>query len=319
MLSHHEKRVQRVENLSSHQDTGVGENEGLRRDKVKLRTAYDTNIEALSRHQTEFERQKVDFEKQLSTQRTQNEAILKAKQAADKSVKKRQAELTALQDKLEMQSSSAKQLMNEIKKKESTINVLEATNASQKETLSKAEKESASVLTIPVTQWHSLSSADGTGKQPIYTYPTVYKENPEISYDEGLFDVKRRLCGWLQLPNVKDLMNSPNFLTPIYGEEIERNWAIPPLAEESTYLNPFPPRDMQLELVAICIRKYPEIYEDGEVQLQEFYGILWVEWTDGAAYRKGCGYVSKELWEEQVLEDVDLTLGSDMTSCFFCS
>ncbi|KAG9506644.1 hypothetical protein J7337_000177 [Fusarium musae] len=168
MPSHNEKRVQGVENLSPHQDASdainqlvtllhqycseggfdtlkgvIGENEGLRREKAKLRTAYDTNIEALSRHQTEFERQKVDFEKQLSSQRAQNEAILKEKQAVDEGVKKRQAELTTLQEKLELQSSSAKQLMKEIKKKESTINVLEATNASQKETLLKAEKELA--------------------------------------------------------------------------------------------------------------------------------------------------------------------------------
>ncbi|KAF5533261.1 hypothetical protein FNAPI_12724 [Fusarium napiforme] len=168
MPSNNEKRVQGVENLSPHQDASdainqlvtllhqycseggfdtlkgiIGENEGLKREKTKLRTAYDTNIEALSRHRTEFERQKVDFEKQLGSQKAQNEAILKAKQAADESVKKRQAELATLQEKLELQSSSAKKLMNEIKKKESTINVLEATNASQKETLLKAEKELA--------------------------------------------------------------------------------------------------------------------------------------------------------------------------------
>lgn len=168
MPSHNEKRVQGVKDLSPHQDTSdainqlvtllhqycseggfdtlkgvVGENEELKRDKARLQTAYDTNIEALSRHQTEFERQKVDFEKQLGSQKAQNEAILKAKQAADENIKKRQAELTALQEKLEVQSSSAKQLMNEIKKKESTINALEATNASQQENLTKAEKESA--------------------------------------------------------------------------------------------------------------------------------------------------------------------------------
>ncbi|EXL72297.1 hypothetical protein FOPG_12141 [Fusarium oxysporum f. sp. conglutinans race 2 54008] len=168
MPSHNEKRVQEVKDLSPHQDTSdainqlvtllhqycseggfdtlkgvVGENEELKRDKARLQTAYDTNIEALSRHKTEFERQKVDFEKQIGSQKAQNEAILKAKQAADESIKKRQAELTALQEKLEMQSSSAKQLMNEIKKKESMINALEATNASQQENLTKAEKESA--------------------------------------------------------------------------------------------------------------------------------------------------------------------------------
>ncbi|KAF4958053.1 hypothetical protein FGADI_2683 [Fusarium gaditjirri] len=168
MSSHNEKRVQEVKDQSPHHGTSdainqlvtllhqycseggfdtlkgvVAENEELKRDKEKLLTAYDTNIEALSRHQAEFERQKADFEKQLGSQKAQNEVILKAKQAADESIKKRQAELTALQEKLEIQSSSANKLMNEIKKKESMINALEATNASQKESLKKAEKASA--------------------------------------------------------------------------------------------------------------------------------------------------------------------------------
>ncbi|ENH72701.1 hypothetical protein FOC1_g10013365 [Fusarium oxysporum f. sp. cubense race 1] len=133
MPSHNEKQVQGVKDLSPHQDTSDAINQ-----LVTLLHQY-----SLSRHQTEFERQKVDFEKQIGSQKAQNEAILKAKQAADESIKKRQAELTALQEKLEMQSSSAKQLMNEIKKKESMINALEATNASQQENLTKAEKESA--------------------------------------------------------------------------------------------------------------------------------------------------------------------------------
>ncbi|KAI1018802.1 hypothetical protein LB503_005637 [Fusarium chuoi] len=61
----------------------IGENERLKRNKAKLRTACDTNIEALPRYQTEFKRQKADFKKQLRSQEAQNEAILKGKQAAD--------------------------------------------------------------------------------------------------------------------------------------------------------------------------------------------------------------------------------------------
>ncbi|CVK92443.1 uncharacterized protein FMAN_07339 [Fusarium mangiferae] len=123
----------------------VGENENLKRDIAKLQTAYDTNIQALSRHQVETKRQKDDFEKQLSSQRAQDEATLKAKRAAEDSVKKHKAELAALQDKLEVQSSSAKQLMNEIKKKESTISSLEASKASQQQKMTKAEQELATL------------------------------------------------------------------------------------------------------------------------------------------------------------------------------
>jgi hypothetical protein len=41
---------------------GVEENDELKRDNAKLRTAYDTNMQALSRHQAEFKGQKVSLE-----------------------------------------------------------------------------------------------------------------------------------------------------------------------------------------------------------------------------------------------------------------
>ncbi|CAH0028406.1 unnamed protein product [Clonostachys rhizophaga] len=47
--------------------------------------------------------------------------------------------------------------------------------------------------------------------------------------------------------------------------------------------------------------------EDGG--FQEMYGVLWVEWNGGIAYRKGAGYIQKERWESYDLKDVDLILG----------
>ena len=41
----------------------------------------------------------------------------------------------------------------------------------------------------------------------------------------------------------------------------------------------------------------------------EFYNVLWIEWKDGVAYRKGLGRVVKEAWESQATEWIDLTLG----------
>ena len=43
--------------------------------------------------------------------------------------------------------------------------------------------------------------------------------------------------------------------------------------------------------------------------LFEFYNVLWIEWKEGVAYRKGLGRVVKEAWERQATEWIDLTLG----------
>ncbi|KAI0427748.1 hypothetical protein F5Y09DRAFT_315176 [Xylaria sp. FL1042] len=66
---------------------------------------------------------------------------------------------------------------------------------------------------------------------------------------------------------------------------------------------------LPVELVAICIQtlKCPSIFGTGE--WYEVYGVLWIEWVDGVAYRKGSGAVYKEVWESYNLEDVNLILG----------
>ncbi|KAK3354621.1 hypothetical protein B0H65DRAFT_19220 [Neurospora tetraspora] len=40
-----------------------------------------------------------------------------------------------------------------------------------------------------------------------------------------------------------------------------------------------------------------------------FYHVLWVEWIDGIAYRKGVGQVFRSAWERSKAEDVHLILG----------
>ncbi|KAJ3578556.1 hypothetical protein NPX13_g2008 [Xylaria arbuscula] len=49
--------------------------------------------------------------------------------------------------------------------------------------------------------------------------------------------------------------------------------------------------------------------EFGHLGWNEVYDVLWVEWFNGIAYRKGSGVVYKEIWETHDLEDVDLILG----------
>jgi hypothetical protein len=40
------------------------------------------------------------------------------------------------------------------------------------------------------------------------------------------------------------------------------------------------------------------------------YFVLWIEWVDGVAYRKACGTVVAEAWEQEKEEElVDLILG----------
>ncbi|KAI3327251.1 HET-domain-containing protein [Xylariaceae sp. AK1471] len=43
--------------------------------------------------------------------------------------------------------------------------------------------------------------------------------------------------------------------------------------------------------------------------LYEYYYVLWVEWREGVAYRKGLGRVHKDAWESQEREWIDLVLG----------
>ena len=41
----------------------------------------------------------------------------------------------------------------------------------------------------------------------------------------------------------------------------------------------------------------------------DFYNVLWIEWEDGIAFRKGVGRVKKSMWDAQPLEWIDVTLG----------
>jgi hypothetical protein len=39
------------------------------------------------------------------------------------------------------------------------------------------------------------------------------------------------------------------------------------------------------------------------------YNVLWIEWTDGVAYRKAVGQVTKAAWEAADRELIDVVLG----------
>jgi hypothetical protein len=72
----------------------------------------------------------------------------------------------------------------------------------------------------------------------------------------------------------------------------------------------------KIELVAINkTRRYskPEkdgvVQKDGKIHVSDRYGVLWIEWQEGVAYRCASGWVYQEDWDQLALEKIDLVLG----------
>ncbi len=47
----------------------------------------------------------------------------------------------------------------------------------------------------------------------------------------------------------------------------------------------------------------------GKGSKYEWYNVLWIEWEEEIAYRKGVGRIHKAAWEAQELEWIDVVLG----------
>ncbi|KAI9170785.1 hypothetical protein HJFPF1_00258 [Paramyrothecium foliicola] len=72
-------------------------------------------------------------------------------------------------------------------------------------------------------------------------------------------------------------------------------------------------QDVVVELVAISMKYKAKGLERfiqplGE-EVPQIYNVLWVDWIDGIAYRKGIGEVDRVEWERQQLEHIELILG----------
>ncbi|KAF2971281.1 hypothetical protein GQX73_g2271 [Xylaria multiplex] len=68
-------------------------------------------------------------------------------------------------------------------------------------------------------------------------------------------------------------------------------------------------RLLKVELVAICLQRREERSELRYGKWYDAYGVFWIKWIDGVAYREGQGYVFKDMWDSHDLGDVDLVLG----------
>lgn len=118
-----------------------------------------------------------------------------------------------------------------------------------------------------------------------------------------LLDDSNQSCGVLQLPNVGEIEQFKEHPPP----------NSPSYKDTSLSTNDHVSK-IRIELVAICRRMYPmkktvEETINHFIPYEESYGVLWVEWEEGVAYRRGVGSVTKHGWEQHDLEDVDSILG----------
>jgi hypothetical protein len=54
--------------------------------------------------------------------------------------------------------------------------------------------------------------------------------------------------------------------------------------------------------------EYAKQHMDEQGRLR-FVNVLWIEWVDGIAYRRGLGHIVKIAWDRQLKEEVDVCLG----------
>lgn len=68
-----------------------------------------------------------------------------------------------------------------------------------------------------------------------------------------------------------------------------------------------------VELVAVSLKYCAENRKRWEQpfggEIPQLYNVLWIEWLDGVAYRKGVGEVKRAVWETRAVESIELILG----------
>ncbi|KAK8008147.1 hypothetical protein PG991_010698 [Apiospora marii] len=69
------------------------------------------------------------------------------------------------------------------------------------------------------------------------------------------------------------------------------------------------PSAIPVDVVAISRGLHFRAPQPVEKETWSFYNVLWVEWEDGIAYRKGIGRVKRSAWERVEKEDISLVMG----------
>ncbi|KAI0803816.1 heterokaryon incompatibility protein-domain-containing protein [Xylaria sp. FL0064] len=144
---------------------------------------------------------------------------------------------------------------------------------------------------------------------------TTCKDRIPSSLPQTPFISCRTKRGWFRVGRISHSMDNgwKSFLAwktlLLSSEEVDDCGTMEPQIAIDTLLSATQDGLLQVELVAICIQTLKSEPIFGNDEWHEVYGVLWIEWVDGVAYRKGRGVVYKEVWESHNLEDVDLILG----------
>jgi hypothetical protein len=121
------------------------------------------------------------------------------------------------------------------------------------------------------------------------------------------------------IPNFKPPLTLRDSIGTWAGILIVHNFIDPEMAQCETMTSP---ETAEIELIAISkgyvhsgtmvsvfeLLEWNHPERPKSFEFYEFYNVLWIEWKDGLAYRKGIGRVEKHMWESQPLEWVDVTL-----------
>lgn len=59
----------------------------------------------------------------------------------------------------------------------------------------------------------------------------------------------------------------------------------------------------------VCFDEWDRAHCPRHYGTYEFYNVLWIEWTNGVAFRKALGRVEKSVWEAESKDEIDLVLG----------
>ncbi|KAI1366626.1 hypothetical protein F5Y08DRAFT_337413 [Xylaria arbuscula] len=141
---------------------------------------------------------------------------------------------------------------------------------------------------------------------------TNYKERLPCSLAQTPFISCKTKRGWFIAGRIEPKFEDPSahmrWMSLRRDTTVECGF-VEPHIEIDTLLAGSVDGEIIIELMAICAQALIRDSEFGHLGWNEVYDVLWVEWFNGIAYRKGSGVVYKEIWETHDLEDVDLILG----------
>ncbi|KAH8883526.1 hypothetical protein GQ53DRAFT_752985, partial [Thozetella sp. PMI_491] len=142
-------------------------------------------------------------------------------------------------------------------------------------------------------------------------YMSYYHNQPYTVWSEN-----GRHVGSLQATRYNDL-------TRLFNISIQPQFTAPRLSMMGQQNNSdHPPLDTQVKIELVALSKaslvwksdLPSIKPDGVTpyngnDYEAYYNVMWIEWADGVACRKGIGHVTEAYWDELIPETIDLVLG----------